>query len=127
MAKLSDEELQRIVEEQMPGFTLARRVTAADAAPRAKPDAVSPDLASLKRKYPGAAADDTEAAAAGDEIEDAADYYEAPGEEDADADADEDAIVVVEPTAPRDPLDPGAGPKTVVVSGAEKRIIGYQG
>jgi hypothetical protein len=55
MAKLSRDELQRIVERQMPKYKLAETPDAPGAADgattRAKPEGQTPDLDTLRRKY----------------------------------------------------------------------------
>jgi len=117
MAELSREELQRIVEEKMPGWTLAEQagLAAADVAPDAA-DADTPSLAALRRKYLGSAA------AAPDDAERprlAADD-DPPGEP-----ADTAIVIVERKDPPRDPYDRGAGPKAVVIADGE--IIGRQG
>lgn len=124
MAELENKELERIVRRDMPGYRLAQseknladdRTTGAEVTP----DAVSPDLETLYRKYFGSAA-----------AEDVAGYADnrptAAGRIERTLDADTERIVTVEPEYPRDPLDRGARAKAVIVSTEQKRVIGFQG
>jgi hypothetical protein len=118
MARLSDEELNKIIERDMPGHRLVRRkgdepAGGGDAAASERAvDDVSPDLAELKQKYLGDSGGGADAAA---------DAQGPPAEN------TDDEIVIVEPKGRTDPLDHGSRPKAVVVSGAERKVIGYQG
>lgn len=126
MAKLSKEDLQRIVEQQMPKYKLAGATAvpgAADAGgatTRATPEAQTPDVKTLRKKYlrdkflndasaspedEGVSNDPVAAEAAGDDTE----------------------IILVEPKTKPHALDRGSRPKAVVVSAAQKKIIGQQG
>jgi hypothetical protein len=111
MARLSDEELNEIVERDLPGHRVVRRKgedAGADADPaRLDVDEVSPDLAELREKYLGDASPDAVPEDLGENTD--------------------DEIVIVESTDPADPLDHGSRPKAVVVSGKDRKIIGYQG
>jgi hypothetical protein len=116
MASLSDDELNEIIERDMPGHRLVRRAgderaDSGNAAPD-QVDDVSPDLAELREKYLGESADAASA--------DTADSTPKPRNTD-------DEIVIVEPKERTDPLDHGSRPKAIVVSGKERRVIGYQG
>jgi len=112
MARLGDDELESIIQRDMPGYkVVSRGGGAAAGAPMPEPDEVAPDIDELRAKYlgeqaPGAAAAD--------------------GESEADAEADEE-IVTVGPESTADPFDPGARPKKVIVSANSRRIIGSQG
>ena len=126
MAKLSEDELARLVAEQMPGFKLVKQGPAMDAVfASARPDAVTPDIEALRRAYLGdgsyaevaKAADYAGATAAGGAV--------AGGAAAMPTEAEEVQMAVVEPATPGDAWDHGAGPKTIVVSGG--RIIGSQG
>lgn len=120
MASRSPEEIARIIEEEMPGYTVAEQTPLA-AAPVASPDAVGPSLGALRSKYAAADAtfvDVSAAASAG------ADEAATPG--DAADDAPEDALVVVTPKG-HDPYRAGPGPKAVLISGQTGRIIAHQG
>jgi hypothetical protein len=116
MAQLSENELQRIIARDKPGYRVLKR----DAGPKA--DAVEDrggqsstrrvtDLADLRTQYLGTPEGAAQAA------------DEAPAPDDAD-----DEIVVISPEqAADDPWRPGPGPKSVVVSGKERRVVAEQG
>jgi hypothetical protein len=118
MAKMAKKDLERIVRKEMPGYRLARKPkqgrAGADArasARQAAPEARTPSLDALKRKYLGAAA----ARAAG-----GAARKKGRGR-------GADRIVAVEPEAAAHPWDRAARPKAVVISGKDKKIVGTQG
>ena len=96
---------RQIIKEQMPNFRVVRKGAATEDAPTAKPDAVGPDLAALRRKYLGEAVD-------------------AAPPPDAAARDDGGEIVIVEPNDDRGRRR-GAGPKAVVVS--KGKVSGVQG
>ena len=121
MARPPRKVLQKAVDKDMPGYVVTRGK--AGAGPRGtKPDAVSPELDALRRKYLG-----DDAGAAGQTAAappPAADSGGAP-----DAGDDDDAIVTV---APKDRSRDGRLPggrraKRVVVSGKAGKVIGRQG
>jgi hypothetical protein len=125
MARRSREELDEIVRRELPGHHVvtgpgAAGSPVADAAPppREAPDAGTPDLDTLRRKYlrepgrPGGTTADLRAA-------------EAPAA-DAGAAPDDDQIVAVAPDEGPDPWDRAVRPKSVVID-PEGRIIGSQG
>lgn len=119
MTEFSREQLESIVEEQMPGWGLAQEPFAADAAPhtRARPEASTPDIATLFRKYVGEeapATDPTGSLASEETGADAA--HENP----------EDVAVRVEPKEAADAWDHGPGAKTIIIS-SEGEIISAQG
>ena len=115
MAKLSDDELKRIVEERLPGRTVVRSAPARpDAGTWAPPDATTPDIAALRRKYLGDAAASAARRDAGTYVPDAG------------AEGREAVIVPVESTHPRDAHERGPGTKGVVVSD-DGKVIGVQG
>jgi hypothetical protein len=120
MAKMARKDLERIVRKEMPGYRLARKPkpgrAAADArasARRAAPEARTPSLDALKRKYLGA-----DAAPAPKKATRGADTKKRRGA---------DRIVAVEPESAAHPWDRAARPKAVVVSGKDKKIVGRQG
>jgi hypothetical protein len=111
MARLSDDDLERIIAEQMPGYTVVSR------GDRVKPEAVPPetdgvaaDIHELRERYLDEPAPD--AAARGPELD--------PG-----AEADE-LIVTVGPTRAADAINPDTR-KQVIVSASTGQIIGSQG
>ena len=113
MAKMSKRELDEIVKRDLPGYDVLRREPAdAPEGTTAEPDEVAPSIDELRRKYLGE----------GDE-DDAADAPPPAAE----ADNTDDEIITVVPKKPADPFDHAARPKTVVVSGKDKRVIGSQG
>jgi hypothetical protein len=125
MAKLSKDDLQRIVEQQMPKYKLAEAPTApagaADGAKtRAEPEAQTPDLQTLRKKY---LREKFLSNAAGGGYQDG----EPNGQPAADAAGDDTEIVLVEPKEAPHPLDRGSRPKAIVVSTSQKKIIGKQG
>ena len=125
MAKLSKDELQRIVEQQMPKYQLAETPTspagAADGAKtRAEPEAQTPDLQTLRKKY---LREKFLSDAAGGSYQDG----EPNGQPAADAGGDDTEIVLIEPKVAPHPLDRGSRPKAIVVSTTQKKIIGKQG
>lgn len=129
MPQMSREEVASIIDREMPGYHVVSpdEPLPADAEPAGgadAPDAGTPDLDQLRRKYlhnPGAgggtAADRAEAAAAAAPGADSAD--------DAEDDTVDDEIVAVEPDDRTDPWDRAKRPKSVVVG--KEGIIGSQG
>ncbi len=127
MARLSDKQMAEIVARDMPGFRIAEPAEAplADALPgasRALPEAATPDIDELRRKYFG---DEAGAAPAAVEV--------AGGNPGADAaatnadDGNDEEIVHVVPKDSGDPWDRARRPKSIVFSHKAKRVIGYQG
>ena len=121
--KLSKEEVQRIIEEQMPNFRVAQTydTPARDAnggKTRAKPEAHTPDMKTLRRKYL------REKFLEGTDGLSTNEPNEVPA---ADASGDDTEIVLVEPKTAPHPLDRGSRPKAVVISTKDKKIIGTQG
>lgn len=121
MAKLPRDELERIVERDAPGHTLATpSEVQGDRPTPVEPDESSPDIAALRAKYLGEPAPEAAADAADDgAVDEAADEG---GAEEAD-----DEIVPVTRTDAADPWDHASRPKTVVISGKDQKIIGSQG
>jgi hypothetical protein len=122
MAKMARNDLERIVRKEMPGYRLTRRPkpgrAAADArasARRAAPEARTPSLDALKRKYLGA-----DAVPAPKKATRGADTRKGRGR-------GADRIVAVEPESAAHPWDRAARPKAVVISGKDKKIVGTQG
>src|SRR5215208_2134693 len=107
MARLSKEELQRIVEAEVPGYTVAERPPESDAtASRVAPDASTPDVETLRQKYGG------ESAAPRDEApHNPGNPHDDPAEKPTDS-----AIVIIEPKDASDDRDRDAGRKAVVIS-----------
>lgn len=120
MTELSRQEIQQIVEKEMPGWEVVSEESAAvDSAPNVsgEPEADTPDIDALRRKYLGEGAADVTGSLASD-------YTDLGASEE----GVEDAVIVVEPKQEgSDVWEHGPGPKTVIISGKEKRIIGAQG
>lgn len=119
MTKLSNEEKERIIKRDLPGFKLVEQSTESAGegsghdAVKAPPDAGTPDFRELRRKYFGESANES----------DAADAYKGtgnPGDE-----SNDDEIVQVAPENTSDVLDRGSRAKSVVISRGE--IKGSQG
>ena len=129
MSKLSKEELQQIVAQQMPKYKLTDKpATSGDidgATTRAKPEGQTPSLATLRKKYlrdkflnDAPRADHEDGEPNGRPATDAAG---------ADAADDDTEIVMVEPKEAPHPLDRGSRPKAIVISTSQKKIVGEQG
>jgi hypothetical protein len=121
MAKMNKRELEEIVKRDMPGFDVVSRepIDAGQDAPTAPAEA-APSIDQLRRKYLG---DD-----AADATDEAADSPPARRRGAKAAPNTDDEIITVRPSAgSADPFDHASRPKTVIVSGKEKRVIGSQG
>jgi hypothetical protein len=123
MERIPEDELERIIERDAPGYTLARpREGEDERVVRAEPEETSPDIETLRKKYLG----DAESADAADDAGESANLDSEDAESPTENTA-EDEIVAVRPKKPGDPYDQPARPKTVVVSGKDRRIVGRQG
>ena len=132
MAKspLPREELARIVANQMPGWTLVdESEEQLDAVFAAAPaEAVSPDLATLREKYLPNAAPDADVASAVDFAAGGLDAAETAGGNPPPAGDDLGMTVVKpDPTVSHDAWSTSAGPKSLIVSTSNNRIVGSQG
>jgi hypothetical protein len=106
VSELSQDELRSIVARDVSGYRLGTQVSGTAKGPIGPaPEATTPDLDALRRKYLGPEG-------AGQPIS------KGPV-------LDEDAIVSVEPDAGEDAQ--GGVPKAVIVSNTERRVIGTQG
>lgn len=127
MSKLSKEDLQQIIAQQMPKYKLADTRTGSGdvdlAATRAKPEGQTPDLDTLRRKY---LRDKflSDAPRGGHEEGEPNGRPAAAGAGAADDDTE---IVMVEPKEAPHPLDRGSRPKAIVISTTQKKIVGEQG
>ena|SRR5437764_13071611 len=107
--RLSLEELQKIVERDLPGHEIVERPEEAKGYPAApEADEVAPAIGALREKFGLAEEADS-----------------APGEDAADHPADE--IVTVRPKEGAAEAAAGPGLKAVVISGRERRVVGSQG
>jgi hypothetical protein len=133
MARMSKEELEGIVERDLPGYTLASPEAAdAERSIQAEPDDVGTDIDSLRVKYLGTNQADEEDAAPRAKRNPAPRNRTqrkkkgAHAEEKADESTD-DELVAVQPKDAADPFDHAVRPKTVVISGEDGKIVGSQG
>ena len=125
MSKLSREELQKIIAEDMPGYRIADEASAGvtDSGVQHSTSGVegeTPDLSELRikylrEKYLGL---DSNPSDTGTTEE---------AEEAAEANPDEDQIIAVKPEQTGHPWDRSTRPKATVVSAKEKKVIGQQG
>lgn len=130
MAKLSKEDLEQIVRNDLPGFKVSQKSRAAKTAEGADARNAGADASraeSLRRKYLGgdaAADDDDDNDASGLTDWAARGTDNNPGDDD---DTDDEVIVAVEPETSNHPWDRSARPKAAVISKKEKKVIGQQG
>jgi len=103
---------RELVEKQLPNFRFVEQIAPDSPAPRAVADSVTPDLATLRRKFLGQDATRTRG------------LRDTATAEDVQPDTGEAAIVRVEPKN-AGPWSRGAGAKAVVIS--KGKIIGMQG
>jgi hypothetical protein len=127
MAPMKREEIEEILQRDMPGYRLVRRGLAPRGGLDARPllaQGGTPDLDTLKRKYlrDKYRAVDATISETGEAESEASDASNSP-----DTLGDEDEIVAVEPETAPHPWDRASRPKVVVISGKEKRIVGHQG
>ena len=121
MAQMSEEELSEIISRDKPGFKVLKREPAtntddmADASPTPSTVDRVRDLSDLRRRYLGADAGE------GAEADDALAI------DDDDDDAQDEIVVIGPEESADDPFKPGPGPKSVVVSGKERRVVAEQG
>lgn len=125
MAKLSNEELDEIVKQSLPGYRVSRRSQVAGQSLDAEKDSerAEPEhLRQLRRKYlgPDFTPDDDDPTQDSDRIT----FADGPVDDD---ESDDDIIVAVEPDTATDPLDRGSRAKAAVISKKEKKVIGQQG
>jgi hypothetical protein len=110
MARLPKREIEKIVERDMPGYTVVQQgAEGEDRARPAEPDETAPDIGALRQKYLGP---------------DAASDEDAPDDDSPNTD---DEIVVVQRKGAADRFGGQGRPKTVVVSGKSRKVIGSQG
>jgi|SRR5215217_817793 len=119
MSTLSREEIEEIVEKELPGYILVQEPLVDDEPPQVKPEAVTPDLETLREKYKAEGYSAPEGSEAGS-ISNLEDHSPVSSDE------AEDIIVVVQPKGADDQITRPA-PKAVVISSEEKRIVSIQG
>lgn len=119
MARMSEKELSDIISRDKPGFRVVKR----DAGPT--PDLLvdsspgtseSRGLEDIKRQYLGTGKPVGDAPQAGAEPKAGATQA-----------ADDEIVVIAPQEGAADPWKPGPGPKSVVVSGKERRVVAEQG
>jgi hypothetical protein len=108
---------REILDREMPGVTIVRRLSDAER-PHPKPDAVTPDLATLRTKFLGPAGGRGRPS-------DAADVEEAG--DDSGPDDTVTLQVVPEGSNTSDVGESSSGPKTVIISVSKGKVIGFQG
>ncbi len=129
MARKSREELDEIVRRELPGYHVAPQATpdegadAAVPARRAAPDAGTPDLDTLRRKY--LRNPDAVGQTAADELAGGNRGPDAPTPDDG-GDPDDDVIVAIAPDDRPDPWDRSVRPKSIVID-PDGKILGAQG
>jgi hypothetical protein len=112
MEPLSKQELEEIIERDLPGHELASDETYPADAPRVDAEEPGLDIAALRERFLGSAAG----------ADDIAALDAAPA-----AVNEHDQVVAVRPKNGGDPFDQRARPKTVVISGRDRRVVGRQG
>lgn len=121
MAKLGKEDRDRIIKRDLPGYRVVeqRKSEADESADTAtapvRPEAGTPDVAELRRKYFGSS----------DSAADSVSTGHNPGSNPGGYEEDEDEIVRVTPESVADPLDRGARAKSVIIS--RRGVKGSQG
>lgn len=138
--KLSQDDLQRIVEQQMPKYKLCDQPASPAGAPdanatadsggsatRATPEAQTPDVKTLRKKYLRDKFLSDTGTRGGDDDQNTSNGPLATDAIVPDAGGDDTQIILVEPKTKPHPLDRGSRPKAVVVSATQKKIIGTQG
>jgi len=129
MAKLTADEIERIVKRDMPGYRVSTKSSAGrDEAARDSRNAARPESASetdqtpfdaLRSRYLGDAAWEEETESPEVDLEIASDA--------ANGNDDDAEIIAVEPEQAAHPWDRGARPKAAVISTKSKKIVGQQG
>lgn len=115
MTRLSREELEEIVETQLPGYVLVQEPLEDYGQAEMEAEAVTPDLETLRDKYEGYISP-TNGTTPDHEGQSPVGSSEA-----------EDVVVKVEPRDAHDAWITGPGPKAVVISSEDRRIVSVQG
>jgi hypothetical protein len=137
MAKLSKEEIEEIIERDLPTYQVAGEAVEDNAAHRddfsrhrdsarqnSLSDAISADLDTLRQKLrerSRTSVDSSQGAL------NSFDTHQPDDAGDADDNAADDTIIAVRPKTSSNPYDAGYRTKAVVISGRSKRVIGRQG
>lgn len=132
--KLSREELNEIIERDLPGSKLLETASDSDLRSlRAPADLDSPDIETLRERFLGKSKQATamraskSASPAKRDTTAATDAKKSIPRRPPKSDDDDVEIVIVTPKRPTEALDRGSRPKAVVVSSKEKKVIGRQG
>lgn len=126
MAQMSEEELTDIISRDKPGFKVLKREPAAnpgdlaDAPPNSLGIDRIRDLRDLRERYLGTQESEADDAEGGGEAGEA----EAMRDE---GDPQDEIVIIGPEEGAADPWKPGPGPKSVVVSGKERRVVAEQG
>jgi hypothetical protein len=122
MATLSKREIEKILAQQKPGYVVATAESESDAdsATSVQADDRAPSLGQLKSKYASSDSTFVDLSAAASEPDVAATT------DSGDATPD-DTLVAIKPEGTPDAYHRGPGPKAVLISGRDKRIIAEQG
>jgi len=130
MTKLTSEEIDRIVEHDIPEYRVDKSVdhntgrdSDGDSARAASVEESTPEIDELRKKYLGDSGEvfPSDSTAHTDSATDTAPSGSAMREE------PQDEIVAVTPKESSHAWDRGARPKAAVISGSEKKVIGHQG
>src|SRR6266576_3687859 len=125
MASLSTEELEEIIKRDLPGYRLVTDEGRSDSADASIADAQTPEEGEAQTHERSSSSTDSASSTDGELVEG---DTEAPEAADPDPmDEVDDAIVAVQVEKPTESRDPGDETKAVVVSGKERRVIGFQG
>ena len=138
MTKLPREELEKIIQHDLPGYRLSEKSTDSedyestdsstswDVSQQA--EASTPNLQSLRVKYLHNKYLGSDSPQVNAEEHNEDEGYESNSLANADLDnSPEDEIIAVQPEASSHPWDRSARPKAAVISGKEKKVIGQQG
>lgn len=123
MTTLSKREIEQIIAQQKPGYVVATAETETDAAAATfaiQADDRAPNLGQLKSKYANSDSGFVDLSAAASEPDVAA-------TSDGGDDTPDDQLVAIKPEGTSDTVHLGPGPKSVLISGRDKRIIAEQG
>jgi hypothetical protein len=132
--ELSKEELEEIIEKDIPGHRMSRKsfrnqtdeVDAARALDMETPEASTPDVETLREKYLQDKFFGSKNRSESAEMETSAERSASPKTKSLDEEP-EDIIVSVKPKQSSGMRDDSSQLKAAVISGAEKKVIGQQG
>jgi len=136
MTKLTQDEIKHIVEQDLPAYKVYEGASGVEGGDLVNDfanfksddlaEASTPDIDTLREKYLGGKHLETDSSSSPNDlnaIPDESVADDAAGE----GDPAEDEIIAVQPKVSGHPLDRGARPKAVVISGEEKKVVGEQG